>query len=188
MFRVSAWTKSNTKTIVLALELIDNLPHDKIKPDKETGEVLQAELNTIMDKKKATFGDDLTEQFYPINDSLLQDVVRTMPFYVPSYYGQARWIPTVCCGLMAQLFEKRPNASLLLADFDWLPSPNLESRRSILKRKSIEAEGGELSTRLLIFTIVLCLFLLFGIYLCIFSVILSYYSFISLVDRIIFIM
>jgi SAM-dependent MidA family methyltransferase len=104
-----------TTTIVLALELLDNLPHDKIRVRGGGHFIEQAQVV-----------DHMEEVFVPLSDPLLKQVLQSSP----TYYRRSRgapvvWIPTVACGVLQQLVLERPQAQLLIADFDWLPPPNL---------------------------------------------------------------
>jgi len=135
--RASFLTKSNTHTIVLAMELLDNLPHDKIIKT-ETGDILQTEIH---------FQTTLEEKFLPLSDPLLKQIITLQPSYVPLNFTNAkpRWIPTVACGLLRNIFNQCPNSSVIFADFDWLPRPTLDFG-SVRDRKSTEGLGEPLVT------------------------------------------
>ncbi len=135
--------KSETPTIAIGLELLDNLPHDKIGRCIDTNEILQAELislqaSHISDESKSrktigmepTFEIDITRQytetFAPLNDPLLEKILSIAPkIYTPVASQGPRWVPTVALGVLMKLFECRPNSSVAFADFDWLPQPDL---------------------------------------------------------------
>jgi SAM-dependent MidA family methyltransferase len=109
----SSSQKPPTTTIVIALELLDNLPHDKIRVRGGGHFIEQAQV------------DNMEEVFVPLSDPLLKEVLQSSP----TYYRRSRgapvvWIPTVACGVLQQLVLERPEAQLLIADFDWLPPPN----------------------------------------------------------------
>lgn len=135
--------KSETPTVAIALELLDNLPHDKIGRCIDTNEILQAELvplkvsqlsdvggNKNAGTTEQTFEIDITRQyteiFAPLNDPLLKEILSIDPkIYTPTRSQGPRWIPTVALGVLMKLFECRPNSSVAFADFDWLPQPDL---------------------------------------------------------------
>lgn len=102
---------SSTPTVVLALELLDNLPHDKIRVRK--GLVEQAVV--------AESGNGLVEHFEPLSDKLLGNILLQGRIYKQ---GKPGWVPTVACELIRRIAQDRPRASFLLADFDWLPPPD----------------------------------------------------------------
>ncbi|GKY93797.1 hypothetical protein MPSEU_000346900 [Mayamaea pseudoterrestris] len=114
---------SNDRTVVLALELWDNLPHDKIR--MKNGVLEQAEI-VRADNKVPLQNDELEDQsieleeiFVPLSDPLIKDILQVAPEYIPRR-GIA-WIPSVACGILVQLQRTRRLSSLLIADFDWLP-------------------------------------------------------------------
>jgi hypothetical protein len=122
---------SKRPTVVLALELFDNLPHDKIRVragrDIEQAEVRQRKngrslkAETSSTSRTATDGDLGEEVFCKLSDPLLSQVIDMAPTYTRSSIS---WVPTVACGVLQRLIQERPNAQLLVADFDWLPAPD----------------------------------------------------------------
>ena len=126
--------QATTPTTVIALELLDNLPHDKIRV--RSGIVEQACV------KHAEDGCSL-EYFEPLNDKLLKDVILTAPSYKRHSVG---WVPTVACGVLKSLYSARPQASLLCADFDWLPAPDPTLQKSSPTHRSTWAVGEPLVT------------------------------------------
>ena len=122
---------SDTPTALIALELLDNLPHDKIVRCIQTGNILQAEVIPL--ESDASSSSNLTqidtaipykEIFSPLSDPLLQHILSLTSVYNP-IISQPRWVPTVALGILLKLFECRPNSSLMFADFDWLPPPDV---------------------------------------------------------------
>ena len=121
-------------TIVLGLEVLDNLPHDKIRVTPTTTHpagmvVEQVELDQVVVGVVPTdppppptephSGYYYKEVYAPLTDALLQHVLQHYPLPVveqrqPQYF----WIPTVACGTIYGILKERPNAMLLLADFD----------------------------------------------------------------------
>jgi hypothetical protein len=111
--QIAFLSPSTRSTIVLALELFDNLPHDKIRV-RSGRPIEQAEVRR---RKNGTS----EELFTKLSDSLLQQVVELAPAFTREPLS---WVPTVACGVLQRLIKERPNAQLLVADFDWLPPPD----------------------------------------------------------------
>ena len=146
LHRTNFLPPADTPTALIALELLDNLPHDKIGRCIETGDILQAEVMpmTSLDIELSSPVDEellqsvqhwnhldtsqpYTETFSPINDPILQTILSVAPsVYTPLASHGPRWVPTVALGILMKLFECRPNSSVAFADFDWLPRPDLE--------------------------------------------------------------
>lgn len=123
---------SDVPTVLIACELLDNLPHDKIRVTKAGKQIDQAEVTT-----------DLQEHFVPLCDGLLEQVLRIAPQYTQE---RLVWVPTVACAILHQLHEERPNSTLMLADFDWLPPPDLTQQQEEQLRSSIWAAGEPIVT------------------------------------------
>eukprot|EP00957_Ditylum_brightwellii_P012315 930650-Ditylum_brightwellii.AAC.1 len=75
-------------------------------------------------KDKHSSSSSLTETFQPLSDPLLSSILKDVPSYIRSD-GKPTWIPSVTCGVIQRLYQDRPHAHLLLADFDYLPPPDL---------------------------------------------------------------
>jgi len=134
--------KSKTHTIFIAMEVLDNLAHDKVTLCEMSGAVLQGEIQYPSGKNfKDVHKNELEEVFKPLSDGLLKHVLKTQPSYLPDspHSNGTKWIPTVACGMIQGFLTSRRNSSVILADFDWLPPPQFESR-SIRSRRSL---GGE---------------------------------------------
>lgn len=135
---------------MLALELFDNLPHDKVRRDPKTRLLEQAIVAPLSEKLISSLdATDLTsanekELFVPLGDSVLSKILLTLPSLAGAT-GLPVWVPTIACALLQRLGKTRPNASLVMADFDWLPPPDLSSTPSI-PRLSTWAEGEPLIT------------------------------------------
>jgi hypothetical protein len=136
---------SKRPTVVLALELFDNLPHDKIRVRAGRG-IEQAEVRQRKNgkalKAETTEGDLEEEVFCKLSDPLLSQVIDMAPTYTRSPIS---WVPTVACGVLQRLIQERPNAQLLVADFDWLPAPD-RLAAGAPARLSRWAEGEPLTT------------------------------------------
>ena len=107
---------SENLTFVMALEVLDNLPHDKIL---RTAKGLQQ--GTVIRNAADT---EWKEKFQPLKDPVLKEILHLAPGYASS---KASWIPSIALATLHQLPQSRPNAQLLLTDFDWFPPdpPNL---------------------------------------------------------------
>ena len=107
---------SEQTTLLLGLEVLDNLPHDKIvvKP----GQDLQQ--TSVVDGE---------EVYEPLDDPLLRLIVDRVP---RSFLRQTRWVPSVFCGVLDNLLVNRPASRVLVADFDWLPPPDVPRPRAAL--------------------------------------------------------
>ena len=130
------------------MEVLDNLPHDKIAKCKETGAILQGEVQ-LMKSISGTGNTTLKEEiFQPLSDELLKAVISLQHSYLPSVIdgGSPKWVPTIACGVINEIFSSRPHSSILFADFDWLPPPQLIETKSVTKRRSIEGVNEPLIT------------------------------------------
>ena len=114
--RVSLLSKSDKPTVVIACEVLDNLPHDKIRRSSD-GFLLEHAMVHIDEETNS-----VKETYAPLSDPLIQRVVNT----VPSYANQRlpSWIPSVACGVLDHVIRQRRNLSLVMADFNWLPPPD----------------------------------------------------------------
>jgi SAM-dependent MidA family methyltransferase len=125
-------TTSKTPTIFLALELLDNLGHDKVRRDVGTRKLEHA----VIENGK--------EIFRPLSDLLLKQVLLKLPSYGGTM-GHPIWVPSVACGVLMEISKARPNSWLVLADFDYLPPPDLDETDPA-GRKSLLGEGEPLVT------------------------------------------
>jgi hypothetical protein len=130
-------SQSDVPTVVLGLEVLDNLPHDKIW-GKTKKKIQQAE---ILSHKRGT--ETPNEIFAPLTDPLLQKVIQKVPSYVAPY---PTWVPSVACGFLHHILRQRPNVGLVLADFDWLPPPDLPPHNVTLQDRSKYADGEPIVT------------------------------------------
>lgn len=128
-------TTADTTTFVLALEVLDNLPHDKIRiKSGSQNNMEQAEVHQHSD---GTW----QEVFLPLTDPLLQQLVSR---FVPhSHRRPVTWFPTVAYRLLQHILEQHPTTQLLFMDFDRLPEPN---RLQTHHRNSTWAHGEPLVT------------------------------------------
>jgi hypothetical protein len=133
---------SKEPTVVLALEVWDNLPHDKIRV--HNGVVEQAEIRRqegssipleVEDLDDTSL--ELEETFKTLTDPLLISILDTYPRLIPRQ--GIFWIPTVAFGVLQQL-RSVPHLSMLVADFDWLPPGDVNGN---VTRKSLPAHKSE---------------------------------------------
>jgi len=136
-------SQSDVPTVAIALELLDNLAHDKVSRCRRTRALQQAEVVELAGEGNSE--QVYNETFEPISDPLLEQLVENAPAYVSGTGRRPKWVPTVACGVIRRLFDARPRASLLMADFDWLPQPEFVSE-SITTRRSTPAEGEPIIT------------------------------------------
>ncbi len=118
-YRTPLLTKSTLPTVVMGMEVLDNLPHDKIR-GKTRHKLEQAEV-------AKTKSQHLKEHFVPLTDPLLKKVLRTVPQYYSQQTDSASWVPSIACGVIHHALKQRPHLGLVLADFDWLPPPDLDT-------------------------------------------------------------
>lgn len=128
---------SSKQCFVLGLELLDNLPHDKIR--LRNTKVEQAELTSV-EAEKDRDGQRYQEVFRPLSDPLLMHVIEAAPTY--RRIRRAAWIPSVACGLLRSIQRQHPGSQVLLADFDWLPPSDAVDDKAL----SFPAEGEPLVT------------------------------------------
>ena len=139
--RVPFLTPSETPTVLLTCELLDNLPHDKVRVKGgrifEQGEITESPGTAKDGDLGGDRNDDdkhhmdspkFQETFVPLSDPLLSTVLKLAPAYTRS--SMIAWIPTVACGVLHRLHQERPNSTLMFADFDWLPPPDLQDETS----------------------------------------------------------
>ena len=138
-------SKSDVPTVLMGMEVLDNLPHDKIR-GKIRHNLEQAEVVSFIDKKdkkkpnttinsKQPPSPKYKEKFAPLSDPLLKRVLRTLPNYYKQQQQQSTstWVPSIACGVLHHAIHQRPNLGLVMADFDWLPDPDLDPNRKTSK-------------------------------------------------------
>ena len=116
-------------TVFLAMEILDNLPHDKIRRCRTSRRFEQAEIRNTAGMTPELLNNDsdsqLEEVFVPLEDTLLSRILESVPAYGGTALGRPTWVPTVACGVLEHISRVRPNARMALADFDYLPPPDL---------------------------------------------------------------
>ena len=135
MYRTTLLSKSNVPTVLMGMEVLDNLPHDKIR-GRIRHKLEQAELRT----STTTFKEQKrqhAEDFVALSDPLLEMILQMVPSYyteqtatTSALHTDACWIPSVACGVLHHAIHQRPNLGLVMADFDWLPPPDLDPHRN----------------------------------------------------------
>lgn len=137
------WRPSDRLTILVALEVLDNLPHDKIR-------IRGKHIDQAIVRQNTTTGSSaphrLEEVFVPLDDALLRGILETCPAY--QYDVRYTWIPTVFCGVLQHLRRMRPNLHMVVADFDSLPGPTTapQQQEQQNKLRSQRAYGEPLVT------------------------------------------
>ena len=140
---------SPSATFVIALEVFDNLPHDKVmgvelgQRDQRRGLAIEQRQQCTVKRRGSpmleaspaateaiTTGiscEQLVvwdEHFETLSDPLLSKILRVAPnCYAPP--NTVTWVPTVALALLHQLPKYRPQVQFLMADFDWFPDPSL---------------------------------------------------------------
>jgi hypothetical protein len=151
--RVELLSKSDTiPTVVMGMEILDNLPHDKIRRKNSSsisiGDSTTSSSNSSSSSSSSsrTISTNKTikkdrkpieqaeihwnvslskyeEVFVPLSDPLLERTIKAVPSYVQPY---PCWIPTVACGVLHHVIQQRGSmVSIVLADFDWLPESDV---------------------------------------------------------------
>jgi len=135
--RATLLEESKNPTVFIAMELLDNLPHDKIRRNRKIRNYEQGEIQENDEG-------ELVEVFVPLRDELLLDMIETAPTFGGSVLGRQTWVPSVACGVLRQIQRMRPNFSLVFADFDYLPPPDISP--SGKRRRSKWATGEPIVT------------------------------------------
>jgi hypothetical protein len=146
---VQTWGATNEETcFVIALEVLDNLPHDRVwRPKRGEGDWMQTEV-----VRNSTTG-ELAQCEVPLEDALIQRTLQAIDLtadlavdgnggvYNPRGFmqsirdaltalassGDQTWfVPTGSMQLMETLHAKRPNHRFIAADFDALPNVRIE--------------------------------------------------------------
>lgn len=146
---VKSWgSQSDEACFVIALEVLDNLPHDRVwRPRRGDGEWMQTEI--VKDDSGA-----LVQRETALTDALIKRTLQAIQLtsdlavkggagaYAPprglfkSFFaaltnmassGDEAWfVPTGLTALMETLHARRPNHRLVAADFDTLPNVRIE--------------------------------------------------------------
>lgn len=141
----------DTQVVMIGLEVLDNLPHDKIMRSNSPSQsrsasyetcdhYFQAEIKHSSTKSTQTH---LEEHFVPLTDRLIKTVINDLPDFAPDR-NVARWIPSVACRLIRDVYQNVPDAHLIFADFDFLPPPSNLNNEAF--SRSFDAEWGPLVT------------------------------------------
>jgi hypothetical protein len=125
---------------ILAMEVIDNLPHDVIRYDPRTGQPLQAVVlideNGEFEETYTSSMDDLPRRYLSLRSKLGHEhLPRSHPQALPSFLRQffhslpysgrlttKEFLPTTLLSLFDVLTEFFPHHHLILSDFDSLPN------------------------------------------------------------------
>jgi hypothetical protein len=125
---------------VLAMEVIDNLPHDVIRYDPQTGRPLQAvvltDQNGEFEEAYTASMDELPRRYLSLRAKLgHRQLPRSHPQNIPSFLRRLlhnlqynskltakEFIPTTLLSLLDVLTHYFPHHHLILSDFDSLPN------------------------------------------------------------------
>lgn len=152
----------NRGCFVIALEVLDNLPHDRVwRPKRGDGEWMQTEITR--DPESGA----LSERTAPLEDELIKETIRAIEMtadlavdgdggaYQPrgilhsikstlgalmSKRDETWFVPTGAMRLFETLHAKRPNHRLIAADFDSLPNVRIDGVNAPLVAS--QREGG----------------------------------------------
>lgn len=128
--RLHLLEKSDEITVLLAMEVLDNLPHDKISICSKSGRILQTEVHQDIECP------EMKEILNPLEDLLIGQMIEFNPSFVPKFGN--RWIPSVAGAILGSLFQARPNSSVVIADFDYLPPPDIHFNSNLSKQPQNE--------------------------------------------------
>ena len=108
-------------------EVLDNLPHDVVRRSPKFGDdrLEQAVINHPRDDTTCRQKNCFDEVFIPLSDPLISRVVGVVPSYVMQQ--SPSFVPTVACGVLEHLIKQRRNLRLVMADFNWLPPPDISN-------------------------------------------------------------
>eukprot|EP00191_Tetraselmis_sp_GSL018_P003404 CAMPEP_0177611364 /NCGR_PEP_ID=MMETSP0419_2-20121207/20447_1 /TAXON_ID=582737 /ORGANISM="Tetraselmis sp., Strain GSL018" /LENGTH=351 /DNA_ID=CAMNT_0019107079 /DNA_START=334 /DNA_END=1389 /DNA_ORIENTATION=+ len=119
------WKKSESLCYVVALEVLDNLPHDRVvkRPDEwcETHVLQEAEHQPPREVLKPVKDPTISRCLEALElDSKIQGSLlgRLVPWLESE---QPVFLPTSCLELLEALHDRRPRHCLIAADFDALP-------------------------------------------------------------------
>jgi hypothetical protein len=125
---------------VLAMEVVDNLPHDIVRYDPQTGQALQAvvliDKNGEFEEAYTPSMDELPRRYLALRKKLGHShLPRSHPQALPSFLRQLshalpysgrltgrEFVPTTLLSLLDVLYEYFPHHHLILSDFDSLPN------------------------------------------------------------------
>lgn len=125
---------------VLAMEVVDNLPHDIVRYDPQTGQPLQAvvliDKNGEFEEAYTRSMDELPRRYLALRKKLGHShLPRSHPQALPSFIRQLsralpysgrltgrEFVPTTLLSLLDVLYEYFPHHHLILSDFDSLPN------------------------------------------------------------------
>jgi hypothetical protein len=141
---------------VVAMEMLDNMPHDKVVWSPEEGwreVVLVPKQQQEGDQEEALTGERWTEVKRAVKDALITRALElwleTNPEPTLSMWQKLRgersvsiWLPTSTLSFLEVCRDRLPQAKLLLGDFDELPSSVQGVMGPIVQRR--DGKGGYL--------------------------------------------
>lgn len=85
----------------------------------------------------------LIEEMVPLSDELIKRTLHAVPY---SLFNGATFIPTVACGVLEHILQQRPNISIAVADFDYLPPSQATNTPVNSSLSSIPAQNSPIIT------------------------------------------
>ena len=160
-----AWGKQDfTHSFILGMEVLDNLPHDKVERQSEGDEWKQTtvSLDPSSGLKGAKMEDGPWEEKHePLTDPLIERCLRAS-YLQPTFEqrldrkfyklidwildkdvvqkeaaGEVIFVPTGAMALLEVLHCSRPNHSIILSDFDFLPEVRIPGRNAPLVAEKV---------------------------------------------------
>eukprot|EP00475_Leptophrys_vorax_P028134 TRINITY_DN4052_c0_g1_i4.p1 TRINITY_DN4052_c0_g1~~TRINITY_DN4052_c0_g1_i4.p1 ORF type:complete len:324 (-),score=79.61 TRINITY_DN4052_c0_g1_i4:681-1652(-) len=127
-----SFDSSRKNICVVALEVLDNMPHDKVVRRNDSGEMFEVHVVSV--------DGELEEELHPISDSVIKELLEIIPesmllkpietpskwlnFISDDIAHQDIWteifVPSDCYRFLKNLHDKFPNHHVLLADFHYL--------------------------------------------------------------------
>lgn len=154
----NTWGKQDfTHSFILGMEVLDNLPHDKVERISGGAEWMQTAVS--LDSSHVAKGGRMedgpwVEQLEALEDPLLIRCL-TATYVKPTLeqrldkgildkdvaqrreVGEVLWCPTGGMSLLEVLHRERPNHSLILADFDFLPEVRIPGKNAPLVAEKV---------------------------------------------------
>jgi hypothetical protein len=137
----------DSPTLILGMEVLDNLPHDKLVRD---GNGVWNETVVVQTEE------GLREALRPVTDDV--PILRTLDAYERLSQPSVRdrmfqwlldatgtpdpvWLPTGCFQLLSHIAHHVPNHEILLADFDFLPDVVIPGENAPIVSSTVEGKA-----------------------------------------------
>jgi len=160
--------RDNRPCFIIAMEVLDNLPHDRIMYQSD-GELMQGVVWTNDRAKYSDVPGKYVEVFVPANDKVilelvglmdkvgwispslrwtLRDLVSHVPYFEYSNSMRSEFIPTGPYQFIKQVTKLFPNHRLVISDFDRLPD-TIQGHQSPVVQTRYQGDTVNCSTYLL---------------------------------------